>query len=141
MANINEIKQQIQKLPSMSELKAEDYADEGKLAEQLVIAVGKDLKPTQLRKIFHHVKDLQKELNNDPDKKFDRSKVALIMPALAYAVGRGLIPNDFYEVMKMVFGAEKCKTREDFITAANFLEAVMAYHKYHEKMKTFQQQK
>ena len=138
MQSIVEIKQEIQKLPSMSALKTEDYADEGKLAENLVLIVGKALKPTQLRKIFHHVKDLQKELESHHDEKFDRSKVALIMPALAYAVGRELIPKDFYEVMKMIFGAEKCKTREDFITAANFLEAVLAYHKYHDKMKTFQ---
>ena len=130
MLTMPEIKQKVQNLPSMAALNVEDYAEEGGLADSLVNVVGSKLKPTQLRKVFHFVKDLQREYNSTNEAEFDRAKVAMIMPTLAYAVGRNLVPTDFYEVMKLCFGAQKCRTRQDFDSAANFLEAVMAYHKF-----------
>jgi CRISPR type III-A-associated protein Csm2 len=132
-ADMRTIMQKMQSLTSMSDLKVEDYAEEGGLADSFVMVVGRDLKPTQLRKVFHHVKDLQRELQNNPQEQFDRAKVAMVMPLLAYAVGRKLVPPDFYNLMKVAFGAEKCRTQADFDSAANFLEAIMAYHKFHNK--------
>jgi CRISPR-associated protein Csm2 len=57
----------------------------------------------------------------------------MMMPMLAYAKGRKLIPQSFYDLMKICFGAEKCKTVEDFNQAVSFLEAILAYQKYYEK--------
>lgn len=132
MYSIAEVRNHIARLPNMAALDVKDYAEEEGLADSLVSAIGRDLKPTQLRKIFHYVKDLQREYQDNPQVKFDRTKVAILMPSMAYAVGRKLIPADFYELMKTIFGSQKCQTREDFNSAANFLEAVMAYHKYRE---------
>lgn len=132
MPTIAQIKKELGDLATMSQLAPERFAEEGGLAEGLVAGLGEgDLKATQLRKVFHQVKDLQREFRQ-PGAAFDRAKVALIMPTLAYAVGRKLIPSDFYDVMKLCFGSAKCRTRDDFDRAASFLEAVMAYHKYHE---------
>ena len=132
MLSIQEVKNEIKTLPSMAALSPERYAEEGGLAESFVSHIYSDLKPTQLRKVFHHVKDLQREFRQTPES-YSRAKIAMIMPTLAYAVGRKLIPLDFYELMKLCFGNEKCKTQADFERAAEFLEAIMAYHKYYAK--------
>ncbi|MEM4204196.1 MAG: type III-A CRISPR-associated protein Csm2 [Candidatus Methanomethylicaceae archaeon] len=124
---IDNVIQFIQNLPSMSHLKPEDYAEVNGLAEQ----VGKqEIKATQLRKIFHYIKDLKRQFQRSGGS-FDRAKVALIMPSLAYAKGRKLIPEEFYELLALCFGPQKCKSFADFESAANFLEAIMAYHKYY----------
>ncbi len=129
---IQQVLTEIQRLKVMSELPAERYAEENGLADSFVQGLKGDLKPTQLRKVFHQIKDMRRQFKHDT---FERAQVALVMPTLAYAVGRKLIPNDFYNLMKLCFGQDKCKTKEDFETAAAFLEAIMAYHKYHEGKK------
>jgi CRISPR-associated protein Csm2 len=121
---------EITELKSMSALKPEDYALEDGLADSFV--ANSNIKATQLRKFFHAVKDIQREFKHE--QKFDKSRVALMMPMLAYAVGRNVIPQTFYTLMELIF-IKKTTTLEDFESAVNFLEAVMAYHKYHEKMK------
>jgi CRISPR-associated protein Csm2 len=129
---IKEILDEIKKLKSMADLSPEKYAEEGGLAESFVRELKKDrrkeMKATQLRKVFHQVKDLKREFKRPED--FSRGKIALIMPTIAYAVGRELIPPNFYELMKLCFGQDRCKTKADFDNAADFLEAIMAYHKY-----------
>jgi len=134
MLSYQEIKDELARLPSMSALEPKDYAEEDGLANAFVVALGAgqmQLKPTQLRKVFHQVKDLQRQFKTNSTT-FDRSRVALIMPTLAYAAGRKLVPLEFYEVMKLCFGKGKCETLDDFTSAAAFLEAIMAYHKYHQ---------
>lgn len=133
MLTVQEVLAQLRGLKSMSELSSERYSEETGLAFAFVSQLPKGkLKPTQIRKVFHQVKDIQKEFKKGGD--FNRARVALIMPTLAYSVGRDLIPKEFYELMKLCFGSEKCKTRQDFESAANFLEAIMAYHKYNESL-------
>jgi CRISPR type III-A-associated protein Csm2 len=117
---------------SMSELSAAKYAEENGLADQFARDIQSELKPTQLRRFFHQIKSLHRQFEKESE--FDRTKVALVMPALAYAVGRSLIPVDFYELMKFCFGAERCKTKADFENSVQFLEAILAYHKYYEKI-------
>lgn len=126
-ANIQDVQKYIRALPSMSALKPEDYAEKDGWAD--VVAKTSNMKATQLRKIFHYVKDLKREFQRN-EASFNRAKVALLMPSLAYAQGRDLIPRDFFELLTLCFGQDKCRTAEDFENAANFLEAIMAYHKY-----------
>lgn len=127
-----EIRAEIQKLPSMAALLPERYAEVDGLADNFVQIMPKGkLNPTQLRKVFHQIKDLQREFKHGDT--FNRGRIALIMPTLAYAKGRDLIPNEFYQLMTLSFGKDKCRTREDFESAASFLEAIMAYHKYYSK--------
>ena len=121
----------INRYPSMSAMPIEAFAEEGKLADQFVSALrrGKNINATQLRKFFHAIKNIQRQVQKGEE--FHRGDIARMMPMLAYAVGRNeLIPRDFYDLMKLCFGAEKCQTKEDFLRAADFLEAVMAYHKF-----------
>jgi CRISPR type III-A-associated protein Csm2 len=116
---------------TMASLSAIKYAEENGLADEFARNIKKELNPTQLRRFFHQVKDLQ--LRFEKENNFDRAKIALIMPTLAYAVGRSLIPAEFYDLMKFCFGSEKCKTKADFENSVQFLEAILAYHKYYEK--------
>jgi CRISPR type III-A-associated protein Csm2 len=128
----SEIFAEIKKYKSMSELPIEAFAEEGQLADKFILDLNKNsrgINATQLRKFFHAIKKIQRQAQKE--EKFDRSEVARLMPMLAYAVGRNeLIPRDFYELMKLCFGSEKCTTKDDFLRAADFLEAVMAYHKF-----------
>jgi CRISPR type III-A-associated protein Csm2 len=129
---ILQVLNEIKGLKAMSDLPAERYAEENGLADSFVQGLRGDLKPTQLRKVFHQIKDMRHQFKHE---KFERAKVAMVMPTLAYSAGRKLIPGDFYELMKLCFGQERCKTDKDFEAATDFLEAIMAYHKYHDGLK------
>jgi CRISPR-associated protein Csm2 len=129
VSSIQEVRNHIRALPSMVALKPDDYAERGGLAD-VVVRESSDLKATQLRKVFHYVKDLRRQFQKG-EAKFERGKVSLMMPLLAYARGREHIPNEFYELLVLCFGQDKCKTADDFESAVNFLEAIMAYHKYY----------
>lgn len=126
------ILQKIQDLPSMSDLPVENYAEENGWADafiqELLQSRDKELKATQLRRFFHQIKKIQHQVETSGE--FTYRQIAPVMPVLAYARGRKLIPEDFYKLMKLCFGSEKCNDKDDFLAAANFLEAVMAYHKY-----------
>lgn len=126
--SIEQVIKNIKSLPSMAALKPEDYAKPGGYAD--IVAKAAKVKPTQMRKIFHHIKSLHREFGKS-DQPFKRAEIALVMPALAYAKGRGHIPDEFYNLLVLCFGDQKCNSAEDFEAAVNFLEAIMAYHKYH----------
>jgi len=127
--NIQDVISAIKALPSMSAIRPEDYAEKDGWAEMVVTSTRGVLKATQLRKIFHYIKDLKRNFQEDGT--FSRAKVALISPQLAYASGRGHIPREFYDLLTLCFGQTKCKSIEDFESGVNFLEAIMAYHKYY----------
>lgn len=136
--NKAEVLNRIRGLKSMADLPVGEYAEEEGLADSFIVALRDEkggrnaLKPTQLRRFFHQVKLLARQAERSRDG-FDRTSLAQVMPFLAYAVGRELIPQDFYDLMKLSFGQQRCATKADFLNAANFLEAIMAFHKYHSK--------
>lgn len=132
---IQDVINQLKQLKQMRELDAEKYAVQGGWAD--VIARGKKdskrdekIGATQLRRIFHYIKDMKLQVEKG-QKEFSRADMALLMPRLAYAAGRKNIPEWFYEILQICFGKERCQSKEDFIEAANFLEAIMGYHKYY----------
>lgn len=111
------------------------------LAYQFVTGegAGKDLNSTQLRKIFHELKDYQRQIKlkklGDKDVLPDKGRLALLQANLAYARGRELIPNSFYELLVFCLRTERCKTKADFDRLVQLLEAILAYHKYHSSLK------
>lgn len=125
---------------SFSELlRIEDFAEEKKVADQLAWEFRKSLKPTQLRRIFHAIKEVErsvKEAKKDDEKDLpseERSRILRLLPELAFARGRDLIPHKFYKLMRISLGAEKLKTVKDLRVFVEFLTAVLAYHKYHQR--------
>ncbi|MGQ9488835.1 MAG: type III-A CRISPR-associated protein Csm2 [Armatimonadota bacterium] len=135
--DIQQVIQRIKSLKQMRELEVREFALEGGLADQVVQALRpSELKPTQLRKVFHTLKGIQKNVikeqqsKDKKDQKFDNSQLLPLMPVLAYSVGRELIPREFYNLLKEVFSPQRLETNEDFLRAFDFVEAILAYHKY-----------
>lgn len=132
---VEQIKNHIKNLSSMSALKPEDYCEEGGLAHSLVQAKGfskDDLKVTQLRKVFGELQKIHRQVEREAKKedKFDRPQILPLLPVLAYARGRKLIPSDFYELMRLSLDAQRLQTNEDFLRFYDFFRAVIAFHKF-----------
>ena len=137
MATVTEVKQQVERLRRMNDLSPTDFAEEGGLADSLAREFGDKLKPTQLRKVFTEIKRIRREVEHKmpPEAVFEQTKLMRLMPTLAYAVGRELLPRDFYDILKLSFGRQRVQTNADFLRAADFVEAIVAYHKYRSKVK------
>lgn len=130
--SMNDVKNHLERLNSLSDLKPEDYALEGGIADKIAQQSG-EMKFTQLRKFFGHIKKIEREEKKgkgriDSDS-FDLTKLYLLMPELVYAYGRQLITKDFYDVMKICLGPDKIKEVADFKRLVELLTAVIAYHK------------
>ena len=127
---IDSIKTKISELNSFALLEPEYYAKENGAAHVVAKDIKKKMKVTQLRKFFGHIKKIQlKYKGEQADKKVDKSEFYLLLPELAYALGRDLISRNFYELMKMSLGSSKIEEVKDFNRFVDFLSAVLAYHK------------
>lgn len=140
---IEDIKKEITQMSNLSELDIEDIAKEGGYADR----IGKDfknrkdkdkIKTTQLRKFFDETKTIERKLKMG-DKGWDSIKpdFYLLRPKLAYSNARGLIPKDFFELlsecMKRVDTSKNNdkQKEENYKRFVTFLEAIVAYFKYH----------
>jgi len=114
----------------------EDFAEPGKLADQLAKKYKNKLKTTQLRRIFHVIKAIERGMKGRKDEEplntNDRREILQLLPELAYARGRDLIPQDFYKLMSVCLSSAKQQKVKDFRTLSSFLTAILAYHKYYE---------
>jgi len=130
-SNITEVKEKIKGLATFSLLSPDYYAVENGAAH--IVAKGvkdKEMKTTQLRKFFGHIKRLDAQTKGKKvNDAFVSTKLSLIMPELAYALGRKLISEEFYGLIKECLNASKIKTVADFKNFVDFLSAVLAYHK------------
>jgi len=136
------ILEELKKTGTLAELLDPEYfAEPGQVAERLAEKYVKsgELKPTQLRKIFHALKEKERSLKGKNDEEGldpgTKAELRLFIPELAYACGRKLIPKDFYELMTLCLSSSKLQRVGDLRILMRFLEAVLAYHKYHEKIK------
>ncbi len=134
---VTELKARKQPLAQILDL--EDFAEPGKLADGLAQEFRGELKPTQLRKVFAGIKDIARGMKgrtaSDTLTKEDRSRILPLVPALAYARGRELIPEKFYNLMSTCLSNAKLNTVGDFQRLDEFLTAILAYQKFHEKSK------
>jgi CRISPR-associated protein Csm2 len=120
----------VEGLKRLADLDPGEFAEEGGYAHILAREFGGTLKPTQLRKVFHSLKRIDLGLKGkSADAALDRTEVNRIIPELAYALGRQLIPRDFYNLMKACLGHQRMQTVGDFRRAMELLTAVLAYQK------------
>ncbi len=127
---VDKVKEKIAQLKSFSSLEPEYYAKEEGAAHIVARDIKKKMKVTQLRKLFGHIKKIHlKYKGEDGNKEIDKSEFYLLLPELAYALGRDLISHNFYELMKMSLGSSKINNVKDFNRFVAFLSAVLAYHK------------
>ena len=124
---IVEVTKKINKLNSLKEYNVDDFVrfdgDVDILTRQLK---NDDIKTTQLRKLFAAVKEINLETKT---KNWNELKVKffLLMPKLAYAKGRKLISEDFYNLLESAMN--KVQSKEDFNRFVEFLEAIVAFYK------------
>lgn len=124
---IVEVTKKINKLNSLKEYNVDDFVrfdgDVDILTRQLK---NDDIKTTQLRKFFAAVKEINLETKT---KTWNELKVKffLLMPKLAYAKGRKLISEDFYNLLESAMN--KVQSKEDFNRFVEFLEAIVAFYK------------
>jgi CRISPR-associated protein Csm2 len=115
----------------------DDFAERDMLADELAREFRGELKPTQLRKVFDSIKDIARSLKGRKASEAltseDRSQILPLLPTLAYARGRDLIPQKFYDLMSLALSSSKMKTVEDFQRLDQFLTAILAYQKFYEK--------
>jgi CRISPR-associated protein Csm2 len=129
---IDEILWKLKSLSRMADLNPTDFAEEGGYADTLAREFGRELKSTQLRKVFGALKQVDIQVKRDPlDKPLARSEINRLIPELAYAFGRNLVPKGFYDLMKMCLSQTKLQTVGDFRRLMEFLTALLAYHKFH----------
>ena len=127
---IDDVKERIRSLKTFSTIDPEFYAKENGAAHIIAKDVREKMKVTQLRKFFGHIKQIQaKYKGKKDDDKVEKGELYLLMPELAYALGRNLISKNFYELMKISLSSEKIPTVKDFNRFVDFLSAVLAYHK------------
>lgn len=128
--NINDVKKKIEEIKTFSELDPAFYAPEGKAAHVVALNVKNTMKVTQLRKFFGHIKQIEAKIKGKKNEEtFDPTHLYILMPELAYALGRNLISQDFYELMKICLSPKKIKTIGDFRRFVEFFSAILAYHK------------
>jgi CRISPR-associated protein Csm2 len=90
---------------------------------------------TQLRKFFGAVKSIDMTYRLKPHE-FNPIEVKLLLPALAYAVGREKNEKKqalekLYNVLKA--GIDEVKTIDEFNNFVSLFEAIVAYKKYADK--------
>lgn len=98
-------------------------------AEELGKHLGGGLSTSQIRNIFSEVKNMRK---------FDRNRLNLLRPKLAYTAGRhgkiirGELTGPIVDLQKILDDAIK-QVDDDtkFKNFKNFFEAVLAYHRYY----------
>lgn len=137
MTEIRDIIKKIDSLQNMSELDEKTIAEENGYAESVARDrdIKKRLKTTQLRRIFDRAKTIERNLN-DQDWDAVQSDFYMLRPELAYAKARKLIPDQFFRLvdacMKQVDKGDNEQKRSNYARFVRFLEAIVAYHKYHE---------
>jgi CRISPR-associated protein Csm2 len=93
------------------------------------------VKRSQFRRVFTHIKKIQ---SNMESKKLEKSSpipppilkdILLLKPKMAYTAGRHQNLRMFYEVV--VKFVNPMKTVEEFNRFYDFVEATLAYHRFH----------
>lgn len=133
--NTNNLVEKIKSAPKLSDvLTPKEFAPIGGWAYEIALEL-KSAKPklntSQLRKIFTEIKSI---CDNREKVLQDKTHLYLLYPKLAYAKGRELMPEVFYNLI--VACLDKLKDEkadeEDFKNFGDFMTAIVAYNKQYE---------
>lgn len=88
------------------------------------------LKTSQIRKFLDAVNEIRSKGVQKPDNDpFFRSQCMLLKPKLAYAAGRQGEVKPLMDVLTPCI--DKVRSKTDFTRFYRFMEAIIAYHRYH----------
>jgi CRISPR-associated protein Csm2 len=137
MKTISDLKRQLNQAGRLSTLlKPDEFAGDDQVAAYIAQHYKDDLKPNQTRRIFHTFKKIDRKTRREKGEAVlsqeDRTRLTLLAPEMAYAVGRELIPRDFYDVLSLCLQKDKLKTVKDLRRLVQFLSAILAYQKFYD---------
>ncbi|RKD31283.1 type III-A CRISPR-associated protein Csm2 [Thermohalobacter berrensis] len=127
---LSQLIKEIQKAKSLKEVFVpEKYAlPDGWAFKTANTLIGSNAMNTnQIRKIFGELKSIEEKLKREKDLDKCKNDILLIMPQVAYALGRRVVSKNFYDLMKECINLNKIKEPEDFIAFVKFFTAVVAY--------------
>lgn len=135
MSDINTVINKINACNSLSDISIPDFLDDETGYAHIVAKESKKLNTTQLRKFFAALKKMEQKNTWDEIE----TEFYLLKPRMAVAVGRGNVPKNFYKViltaMSKVDNVEDEELKlKNFDIFVKFFEAIVAYHKYEEKI-------
>lgn len=135
--DVEEIIDKIGKLKMLKDLDIKSIADENGYADKIAHTL-RNMKTTQLRRFFGAIKLIERTIEEEnSEKAWDEveAEFYLLKPKIAYAKGRKLIPEEFYQVLKVSLNKINVGTNEDkienFKRFVKFLESIVAYHKFY----------
>ncbi|MDI9633607.1 MAG: type III-A CRISPR-associated protein Csm2 [Methanolinea sp.] len=132
----DEIIQKVKACRNLSDLPIEEITREEGLAERFAKRHKDQLKATQLRKFFDKIITNQEILKTKGWESI-RADFHMIRPGLAYAKGRKLIPDEFFDLISACLeriapeGAKEDQVRANYDRFVDILQSIVAYHKYH----------
>ena len=133
--DMNDITNKIKNCNSLSEISTPDFLDAETGYAHIIAKNSKNLNTTQLRKFFAALKKMEhKETWDEIETEF-----YLLKPRMAAGVGRGNVPKNFYNVILAAMSkvdnvADDELKMKNFDIFVKFFEAIVAYHKYEEKV-------
>ncbi|MBC7254369.1 MAG: type III-A CRISPR-associated protein Csm2 [Actinobacteria bacterium] len=125
---VDEIVKKVGALGKLEELSADDLVS-------FCDRFGHELKEekvtnSQIRKVFTEIKHMHLEARSPGSQAvFNPDRVKLLKPKIAYLAAREKKLGSFKKVMDALI--DKVRDARDFGRLAAFMEAVIAYHKYH----------
>jgi CRISPR-associated protein Csm2 len=125
---VDEIVKKVGALGKLEELSADDLVE---FCDQFGNELKEDKVTTsQMRKVFSEIKHMHLEARSPGSQAvFNPDRVKLLKPKIAYLAGREAKLKPFKRVMDALI--DKVRDEQDFGRLAAFMEAVIAYHKYH----------
>jgi CRISPR-associated protein Csm2 len=134
---VEEILDELGKLKMLKDLKVKSIAEEDGYADRVAHTL-RNMKTAQLRRFFGAIKTIERKMEEeDPENVWDKveAEFYLLKPKIAYARGRRLIPDEFYQVLRISLNKINVGSNEDkienFKRFVNFLESIVAYHKFY----------
>ena len=134
---IGKILDEISKLKMLKDLSIKLIADENGYADKIAHTL-RNMKTAQLRRFFGAIKSIERTIEEEnSENAWDEveAEFYLLKPKIAYAKGRKLIPEEFYQVLKVSLNKINVGTNgekiENFKRFVKFLESIVAYHKFY----------
>lgn len=130
--SLNELINEIKKSTSLKQVfTPEKYALEDGWAYKTAKSLLKNnsMNSTQIRKFFTELKEIEKKLKLEKDLNKCKNEILLLMPQVAYALGRKVVPKGFYNLMSECINLDKIKEPDDYFAFVRFFTAVVAYSK------------
>jgi CRISPR-associated protein Csm2 len=135
--SVEEILDELGKLRMLKDLDIKSIAEEDGYADRVAHTL-RNMKTAQLRRFFGAIKTIERKMEEeDPENVWDKveAEFYLLKPKIAYARGRRLIPDEFYQVLRISLNKINVGSNEDkianFKRFVNFLESIVAYHKFY----------